>query len=160
MSELRDLYQEVILDHNRQPRNFRAPEQANRLARGDNPLCGDKVTVYLWLEDGVVKDAAFQGRGCAISMASASLMTEMVKGKTEAEARSLFKRFHELVTGGEDHDHDHDDDDEPDLDKLTVLAGVREYPMRVKCATLSWHTLNAALSPEGEVAVSTENKPA
>jgi nitrogen fixation NifU-like protein len=143
MSELRDLYQEVILDHNRQPRNFRCPEHANREARGDNPLCGDKVTVYLTIEDGIVKDAAFQGRGCAISVASASLMTDMVKGKTEAAARDLFKRFHELVTDQCGHDHA---DDEADLDKLTVLAGVREYPMRVKCATLSWHTLNAALN--------------
>jgi nitrogen fixation NifU-like protein len=159
MSELRDLYQEVILDHNRQPRNFRAPEDANRQARGDNPLCGDKVTVYLTLEDGIVKDAAFQGRGCAISMASASLMTEMVKGKTEAEAKALFKRFHELVTT--DCGHDHDETDEVDLDKLAVLAGVREYPMRVKCATLSWHTLNAALAPQAATpAISTESKPA
>ena len=143
MSELRDLYQEVILDHNRQPRNFRCPEHANREARGDNPLCGDKVTVYLTIEDGIVKDAAFQGRGCAISVASASLMTDIVKGKTEAEARDLFKRFHELVTDKCGHEHA---DDEVDMDKLTVLAGVREYPMRVKCATLSWHTLNAALN--------------
>ncbi len=147
MSELRDLYQEVILDHNRQPRNFRCPEAANRQARGDNPLCGDKVTVYLTVEDGIVKDAAFQGRGCAISVASASLMTDLVKGKTEKEARDLFKRFHELVTDqcGHDHADDHTDD-EPDMGKLAVLAGVREYPMRVKCATLSWHTLNAALN--------------
>jgi nitrogen fixation NifU-like protein len=159
MSELRDLYQEVILDHNRQPRNFRAPADANCRARGDNPLCGDKVTVYLTLEDGIVKDAAFQGRGCAISMASASLMTEMVKGKTEAAARALFKRFHELVTT--DCGHDHEDAEDADLDKLTVLAGVREYPMRVKCATLSWHTLNAALAQHGAApAVSTESKPA
>lgn len=162
MSELRDLYQEVILDHNRQPRNFRAPDDANRQARGDNPLCGDKVTVYLTLEDGIVKDAAFQGRGCAISMASASLMTEMVKGKTEAEAKALFKRFHELVTSGCGHDHDDQDEEEAaDLDKLTVLAGVREYPMRVKCATLSWHTLNAALAPQGVApGAATEGKPA
>ena len=159
MSELRDLYQEVILDHNRQPRNFRTPADANRQARGDNPLCGDKVTIYLTLEGGIVKDVAFQGRGCAISMASASLMTEMVKGKTEAEARALFKRFHELVTSSGHHDHDEEDD--ADLDKLTVLAGVREYPMRVKCATLSWHTLNAALaSGDAAPAVSTESKPA
>src|SRR5260221_3685832 len=143
MSELRALYQEVIRDHTRQPRNCRCPEAANRQARGDNPLCGDKVTVYLTVEDGIVKDAAFQGRGCAISVASASLMTDLVKGKTEKEARDLFKRFHELVTEQCDHDHV---DDEPDMDKLNVLAGVREYPMRVKCATLSWHTLNAALN--------------
>jgi len=141
MSDLRELYQEVILDHSRKPRNFRRPADANRQARGDNPLCGDKVTVFLTLEDGRVKDVGFEGRGCAISMASASLMTEVLKGKTEAEARALFERFHDEMTGksachgaaaGE-------------LDKLTVLSGVREYPMRVKCATLSWHTLVAAL---------------
>jgi nitrogen fixation protein NifU and related proteins len=158
MSELRDLYQEVILDHNRQPRNFRCPEHANRQARGDNPLCGDKVTVYLTVEDGIVKDAAFQGRGCAISVASASLMTDLVKGKTEAEARELFKRFHELVTDQCGHDHADDAEDEPDMDKLAVLAGVREYPMRVKCATLSWHTLNAALN-QPPAAAATEHKP-
>ncbi|HTO85050.1 MAG TPA: SUF system NifU family Fe-S cluster assembly protein [Methylomirabilota bacterium] len=142
MSDLRELYQEVILDHSRQPRNFRRPAGANREARGDNPLCGDKVTVFLTIEDGRVKDVGFEGRGCAISMASASLMTEVLKGKTEAEARTLFERFHDEMTGksachgaaaGE-------------LDKLTVLSGVREYPMRVKCATLSWHTLMAALN--------------
>jgi nitrogen fixation NifU-like protein len=148
MSDLRDLYQEVILDHSKQPRNFRRPERANREA---NPLCGDKVTVFLTVEDGKVTDVGFQGRGCAISMASASLMTDIVKGKTEAEARALFERFHDEMTGrsachgaaaGE-------------LDKLTVLSGVREYPMRVKCATLSWHTLMAALNKRQEN-VSTE----
>jgi nitrogen fixation NifU-like protein len=151
MSDLRDLYQEVILDHSRQPRNFRRPAGANREARGDNPLCGDKVTVYLTFEDGKVKDVGFEGRGCAISMASASLMTEIVKGKTEAEARAIFERFHDEMTGkslchgaaaGA-------------LDKLTVLSGVREYPMRVKCATLSWHTLVAALDKKN-VQISTE----
>ena len=151
MSDLRELYQEVILDHSRQPRNFRRPTGANREARGDNPLCGDKVTVFLTVEDGKVIDVGFQGRGCAISMASASLMTDIVKGKTEAEARALFERFHDEMTGrsachgaaaGE-------------LDKLTVLSGVREYPMRVKCATLSWHTLMAALNKRQEN-VSTE----
>jgi nitrogen fixation NifU-like protein len=151
MSDLRDLYQEVILDHSKQPRNFRRPERANREAKGDNPLCGDKVTVFLTVEDGKVTDVGFQGRGCAISMASASLMTDIVKGKTEAEARALFERFHDEMTGrsachgaaaGE-------------LDKLTVLSGVREYPMRVKCATLSWHTLMAALNKRQEN-VSTE----
>ncbi len=142
MSDLRELYQEVILDHSRQPRNFRRPEHANREAKGDNPLCGDKVAVFLTIEDGKVRDVGFQGRGCAISMASASLMTEIMKGKSEAEARALFESFHDEMTGksachgaaaGE-------------LDKLTVLSGVREYPMRVKCATLSWHTLMAALN--------------
>lgn len=141
MSDLRELYQEVILDHSRQPRNFRKPGDANCAARGDNPLCGDKVTVFLTLRDGRVADIGFEGRGCAISMASASLMTEVIKGKTEAEVRALFERFHDEMIGkslchgaaaGE-------------LDKLTVLSGVREYPMRVKCATLSWHTLVAAL---------------
>jgi nitrogen fixation protein NifU and related proteins len=151
MSDLRDLYQEVILDHSKQPRNFRRPVNANREAKGDNPLCGDKVAVFLTIEDGKVADVGFQGRGCAISMASASLMTDIIKGKTEAEARSLFERFHDEMTGksachgaaaGE-------------LDKLTVLSGVREYPMRVKCATLSWHTLMAALNKRQD-AVSTE----
>jgi len=151
MSDLRELYQEVILDHSRQPRNFRRPAGTNREARGDNPLCGDKVTVFLTLDDGRVKDIGIEGRGCAISMASASLMTEVLKGKTEAEARALFDRFHDEMTGksachgaaaGE-------------LDKLTVLSGVREYPMRVKCATLSWHTLMAALNDRHD-RVSTE----
>ena len=152
MSDLRELYQEVILDHSRQPRNFRRPDHANREAKGDNPLCGDKVAVFLTIEDGKVTDVGFQGRGCAISMASASLMTDIVKGKSEAEARALFERFHDEMIGksachgaaaGE-------------LDKLTVLSGVRAYPMRVKCATLSWHTLMAALNnaPNG---VSTES---
>ena len=152
MSDLRDLYQEVILDHSRRPRNFRRPDDANREARGDNPLCGDKVTVFLTIDDGKVADVGFQGRGCAISMASASLMTDIIKGKTEAEARALFERFHDEMTGqstchgaaaGE-------------LDKLTVLSGVREYPMRVKCATLSWHTLMAALDKRQD-RVSTES---
>jgi nitrogen fixation NifU-like protein len=151
MSDLRDLYQEVILDHSKQPRNFRRPGNANREARGDNPLCGDKVTVFVTIEDGKVSDVGFQGRGCAISMASASLMTDIIKGKTEAEARALFESFHDEMTGksachgaaaGE-------------LDKLTVLSGVREYPMRVKCATLSWHTLMAALDKR-QNGVSTE----
>lgn len=151
MSDLRDLYQEVILDHNREPRNFCRPSDANREARGDNPLCGDKVTVYLTLEDGVVKDVGFQGRGCAISMASASLMTEMVKGKTAAEAQALFHRFQAAMTGS-----DEEVGSTEDLDKLAVLSGVREYPMRVKCATLSWHTLAAAIENAGTVSTETE----
>jgi nitrogen fixation NifU-like protein len=150
MSDLRDLYQEIILDHNRRPRNYRCPADANRQAHGDNPLCGDRVTVYLTVQDGIVKDVGFQGRGCAISMASASLMTEMLKGRTEAEARALFKRFHRTMTGealpGED---------DPETDRLAVFSGVREYPMRVKCATLSWHTLLAALNRDDHP-VSTE----
>jgi len=151
MSDLRELYQEIILDHNRRPRNYRCPADANREAHGDNPLCGDRVTVYLTLQDGVVKDVGFQGRGCAISMASASLMTELLKGKTEAEARALFRRFHGTITGKAVPE----EQDDPEADKLAVLSGVREYPMRVKCATLSWHTLLAALDRENRP-VSTE----
>jgi nitrogen fixation NifU-like protein len=153
MSDLRELYQEVILDHNRRPRNFGPLEQANREAKGDNPLCGDKVTIFLDLQDGRIADIAFQGRGCAISMASASLMTEIVKGKSVADARKLFRRFQELVTGKEG------SDETVDLEKLEVLAGVRAYPMRVKCATLSWHTLAAAMEHD-HATVSTEGEDA
>ena len=138
--DLRDLYQEVILDHAKNPRNYGAPEgDGYCLARGNNPLCGDRLTLYVSFADGVVRDAAFEGNGCAISMASASLMTEAVKGKPEAEVRELFQRFHEMMTA---------EDAEPDpdkLDKLAVFSGVREFPVRVKCATLAWHTLVAAL---------------
>jgi nitrogen fixation NifU-like protein len=150
MSDLRELYQAVILDHNKKPRNFRALPGANRSAEGYNPLCGDKVTIYLQLEDGVVRDVSFQGSGCAISTASASLMTEALKGKTVAEVEAIFEKFHGVVAGepgpaGET----------PGLGKLSVFAGVREFPTRVKCATLAWHTLHAAL--EGaEKTVSTE----
>ena len=143
MSELRELYQEMILDHGREPRNFGRPEGANCEAHGDNPLCGDQIDVFVRFEDGVVKDLGFEGRGCAISQASASMMTEIVKGKTEAEVKDLFERFHALVTGS-----DGDVAGDEDLDKLVVLAGVRQFPMRVKCATLAWHTMTAAL--EGE----------
>jgi nitrogen fixation NifU-like protein len=146
MAELRELYQTTILDHNKQPRNFRRPEGANREAQGHNPLCGDRVSVYVTLEDGVVKDVGFQGSGCAISTASASLMTQAVKGRPVADVQKLFDAFHELVTS--------DPRREPDLDavgKLAVFAGVREYPVRVKCATLPWHTLRAALSGGGTV---------
>jgi nitrogen fixation NifU-like protein len=153
MSELRDLYQEVILDHNRRPRNFAKPAHANREAHGDNPLCGDKVAIFLDIEDGRIADVGFQGRGCAISMASASLMTEIVKGKSVAEARKLFRRFQELVTGKDS------SDESVDLEKLEVLSGVREFPMRVKCATLSWHTLAAAMEQENST-VSTEGEDA
>jgi nitrogen fixation NifU-like protein len=137
--ELRELYQTTILDHNKKPRNFRVPAAANREARGNNPLCGDQLTVYLELEDGVVKDAAFQGSGCAISKSSASLMTEAVKGKALAELDALFERFHALVTSSPAVPADTDG-----LGKLAVFSGVREYPVRVKCATLPWHTLRAA----------------
>ena len=146
MSDLRELYQEVILDHGKRPRNFRHPADANRAAKGDNPLCGDKVTIYLKLSPAkVIEDVAFEGRGCAISTASASLMTEILKGKTEAEAKALFGALHHMCT---------QDDATPELpksledefDRLQVLSGVRQYPMRVKCATLAWHTMKAALA--------------
>jgi nitrogen fixation protein NifU and related proteins len=139
MSDLRSLYQEVILDHNRQPRNFGPLAAANRRAEGNNPLCGDQVTVYLDLADGTLRDLAFEGSGCAISTASASLMTEALKGRTVAEAREIFQAFHRLVTGAPAAAEG------PELGKLAVFDGVREYPMRVKCATLPWHTFKAAL---------------
>jgi nitrogen fixation protein NifU and related proteins len=148
MNDLRDLYQEVILDHNRRPRNFGPLPTANRRAEGHNPLCGDRVTVYLDLVDGRLQDVAFQGSGCAISTASASLMTEALKGLTLEEARGLFKGFHDLVTLGAA-------EGSPDLGKLAVFTGVREYPMRVKCATLAWHALMAALDAQ-DLPVTTE----
>ena len=144
---LRDLYQEVILDHNRRPRNFRALADANRTAVGHNPLCGDRIQVFLHVADDRVQGISFQGSGCAISTASASLMTEALKGKTVAEAHALFARFHDLVTGGTG--------DSGELGKLAVLAGVREFPIRVKCATLAWHTMEAALEQKDQP-VSTE----
>jgi nitrogen fixation protein NifU and related proteins len=147
MSELRDLYQELILEHSKKPRNFRVPEAANHKAEGFNPLCGDHFTVYLDVKDGAIHDVGFQGSGCAISKASASMMTQMLKGKTAAEADDIFTKFHDLVTG-------HAGDGQ-DLGKLAVFAGVSEYPLRVKCATLAWHALRAALRGE-EQAVSTE----
>jgi nitrogen fixation NifU-like protein len=150
MGDLRELYQTTILDHNKQPRNFRVPEGANREAAGHNPLCGDRVTVYVRLEDGVVKDIGFQGNGCAISTASASLMTQVVKGHSVEEVQKLFDAFHELVTSDPQREVDEDS-----VGKLAVLAGVREYPVRVKCATLAWHTLRAALAGEA-VTVKTE----
>jgi nitrogen fixation NifU-like protein len=148
MSELGELYQEVILDHNRRPRNFRAIEDG-RSREGYNPLCGDRLTLYVKLEGDRVADVAFQGVGCAISKASASLMTEAVKGKTIGEARALFERFHDMVTSAPE-------TDAPDLGKLSVLSGVREYPTRVKCASLAWHTMKAALSDAEDGPVSTE----
>jgi len=150
MSDLRDLYQEVILDHNKHPRNFGAVEHATHRATGFNPLCGDQLVLTLDVEGGQVRDARFAGKGCAISTASASLLTEAVKGKSTSEAHSLFKRFHDAVTAPAD--------SHPDLEslgKLAALAGVREFPMRVKCASLAWHTLEAALSGAAEP-VSTE----
>ncbi len=142
MSELRDLYQEVILDHYKQPRNFGALDGASHHADGHNPLCGDAVTVSLTVADGKVVDAHFEGSGCAISMASASLMTEAVKGRSEAEIRAMFERFHVGLTTSDEMAAM--DALEP-LEKLAVFGGVREYPVRVKCATLPWHTLIAAL---------------
>jgi nitrogen fixation NifU-like protein len=150
MSDLRDLYQETIFDHYRQPRNRHVVAGANRSAVGYNPLCGDRVTVYLRIEEGVVKDAGFEGEGCAIATASASLMTEALKGRTESEAQALFERFHAMATAPTDQQVSHDG-----LGKLAVLAGVREFPARIKCATLAWHTLRAALRDDGST-VSTE----
>ena len=145
MSDLRELYQEVILDHNKQPRNFHAVDPHDHEADGYNPLCGDQIHLELRLDaEGHIEDIGFQGQGCAISTASASIMTEALKGRTLEEAKSLFDRFHHLVT-------DDDAEADPSLGKLGVLAGVRDYPMRVKCATLAWHTLQAALEEKGEV---------
>ncbi len=148
MSELRELYQQVILDHNRKPRNFRALENANRTAEGNNPLCGDRITLALRVEDGRIADAAFQGSGCAISKAAASLMTGAVIGKRPEEAEALFDRVRAMLTG-------ESNGNGGDLGKLAVFAGVREFPARVKCAALAWHTLHAALRGVPE-AVSTE----
>lgn len=149
MTELQDLYQELILDHGSRPRNLKKLAGANHTAEGYNPLCGDKVKVYVNLDGEVVKDISFEGAGCAISTASASIMTETLKGKTRAEADALFEMFHDLVTGQERKL------DSPELGKLAVFSGVSEFPMRVKCATLSWHTLRAAIKGKEEV-VSTE----
>lgn len=141
--DLRALYEEVILDHNRNPRNYpKVPEGCNCTALGHNPLCGDEVQVHLRVEDGVIKDIGFEGQGCAISTASASLMTEALKGKSEAQAAALFDALHDLLT---DQDAEKSDEVTERLGKLTVLGGVKQYPMRVKCATLAWHTLAAAL---------------
>ena len=150
MADLRELYQEVILDHHKRPRNCRRPDNANKHADGFNPLCGDKVSVFVRLEGGVVRDIAFQGSGCAISTASASLMTESLKGKSEAEVAQIFERFHDLVMGKTPVDSDNSA-----LGKLAVFAGVRDYPVRVKCATLAWHTMRAALAGSQET-VATE----
>jgi len=147
MEELRELYQEFILDHGKNPRNFRVPEGANRSAEGYNPLCGDRVTVTLRLSGDVIEDIGFQGQGCAISTAAASTMTEAVVGQTVSEARALMERYIEVVKGGEG--------DLEALDKLAVFAGVSEFPMRVKCATLAWHTLTAAMDGE-DTTVTTE----
>jgi nitrogen fixation NifU-like protein len=146
MSDLDELYQQVILDHNRSPRNFRAMENPDRTAEGFNPLCGDRVNVYLKLQDGVIKDITFQGSGCAISKASASMMTTTLKGKTEAEAQELFESVHKMLTGECDREAGAEK-----IGKLVILSGVCKFPARVKCASLAWHTVNAALKGGGEV---------
>ena len=149
MSELSELYQQVILDHNKKPRNFHKLETANRSAEGYNPLCVDHLTVFMRLEDYVVKDVSFVGQGCAISKAAASMMTQSVKGKSKQEAELLFDEFHRMVTG------ELDEEATPNhLGRLTIFSGVRDFPARVKCASLSWHTMRAAL--HGQEMVSTE----
>lgn len=150
MADLRDLYQEVILEHSKAPRNYRELKTADRKAEGYNPLCGDRFTVYVQMDGDSIRDIGFQGSGCAISKASASMMTQSLKGKTRSEAEDLFKRFHKVVTGQNGANGNHDD-----LGKLAVFSGVSEFPTRVKCATLAWHTLQAALEGKQE-AISTE----
>lgn len=148
MRDLQDLYQEVVMDHNRRPRNFRKPEGANRQAEGFNPLCGDQVTVYLAVEGNVIEDVGFQGIGCAISKASASMMTETLKGLSIEDASKVFDEFHSMIT--------QEDFDAEALGDAELLAGVSRYPARIKCATLSWHALNSALGGNGMKVVSTE----
>jgi len=150
MSDLRELYQEIILEHNKKPRNFRVLEDANRTAQGFNPLCGDRLTLYLKIEDGVVKDVAFQGSGCAISKASASMMTMSVKGKTAKEVNELFQKIHTMLARNPDSAIDTEE-----LGRLGALAGVCEFPARVKCASLAWHTLKSGLEEEKKM-VTTE----
>lgn len=149
LDQIRDLYQEVVFDHNRNPRNFRVMEDATRKIQGFNPLCGDRITLYVKLNGGVIEDVSFQGSGCAISTASASLMTEIVRGQTEQAAHHLFEVFHRITTGQDERAN------LEELGKLAVLAGVRAYPARVKCATLAWHSLEAALKA-GADTVTTE----
>ncbi|HQZ40931.1 MAG TPA: SUF system NifU family Fe-S cluster assembly protein [Vicinamibacterales bacterium] len=149
MSSLTDLYQEVILDHNRRPRNFRVIDPATATQQGYNPLCGDRLMLYLTVADGRITDAAFQGSGCAISKASASLMTEAIKGRTVDEARALFDQFHQMITSPPNSPL-------PEMGKLAVLSGVRDFPTRVKCAGLAWHTLKAAVSDQPDGPVTTE----
>lgn len=141
--ELRELYQQVILDHNKSPRNFKIIEAHNHFAEGYNPLCGDKIDVYALIEDGIVKDISFQGSGCAISKASASIMSSLIKGKPVAEAEMLFEKFHDLITGKVDSKNALEE-----LGKLAVFAGVKDFPTRVKCASLAWHTMQSAIKNE------------
>ncbi|HSS21348.1 MAG TPA: SUF system NifU family Fe-S cluster assembly protein [Pyrinomonadaceae bacterium] len=143
MSELSELYQQVILDHNKKPRNFRKLETANHSAEGFNPLCGDQLTVYLNLEDDAVKEVSFEGSGCAISKAAASMMTQAVKGKSKQQVEQLFSEFHAMVTGALN-----EETTENSLGNLKIFSGVREFPVRVKCASLPWHTMHAALNKE------------
>ena len=150
MFDIKDLYQDIIVDHNRSPRNFRKMENANRSADGYNPLCGDKLTIFLKIENGIVEDVSFEGSGCAISIASASLMTQQIKGKTEEEANAIFNDFHAMVTDESDEIGDFET-----MGKLAALAGVKQYPSRIKCATLCWHTLNAAIKRAEDI-VATE----
>lgn len=151
MPDLRGLYQEVILDHSKKPRNYRVLEGADHRAEGYNPLCGDRVTIYLKVQNGKIDELSFQGSGCAISTSSASLLTEILKGKTLDEADALFEKFHALVTGGAGSQLAEDDS----LGKLAVFSGVAEFPIRVKCATLAWHTLRSALRDDKDT-VTTE----
>ena len=148
MSDLRDLYQQVIMDHKKKPRNFREITDANHMAHGNNPLCGDALVVYVKLNDEVIEDVSFQGSGCAISVASASLMTESLKGKTLKEAEDIYQNVHKALTG--------ESEDAKLPGKLEVLAGVKEFPARVKCATLSWHTVHAAMDSDHDISVTTE----
>lgn len=147
-ADLRDLYQQVIMDHNKKPRNFRDMADANHLAHGNNPLCGDALVVFVKMNGDVIEDVSFQGSGCAISVASASLMTEALKGKTIAEAEVIYQQVHKQMTN--------EDADPAVLGKLAVLGGVREFPARVKCATLSWHTMHTAMESDHDISVSTE----
>jgi len=151
-AELRELYQQVILDHNKSPRNFKKLENANHTAEGYNPLCGDKINIYMDVENGIVKDVSFLGSGCAISKASASLMSTIIKGKTKEKAEKIFEKFHDLVTGNLT-----DEEEIEELGKLAVFSGVKDFPVRVKCASLAWHTMISALNKEEKI-VSTEEK--
>lgn len=148
MSDLRELYQQVIMDHNKRPRNFREIEHANHLAHGNNPLCGDKLVVYVRLEGDIIEDVSFKGSGCAISVASASLMTEALKGKNIEQAQAIYEQVHKSMIG--------EKTDRSLLGKLEVLSGVKDFPARVKCATLSWHTVHAAIDSDHDVSISTE----
>lgn len=148
MSDLRDLYQQVIMDHNKHPRNFREMDNPNHLAHGNNPLCGDKLVVYVKHDGEQIEDVSFKGSGCAISVASASLMTEALKGKRLDEAEAIYQQVHKVMTGEET--------DSDLLGKLEVLSGVQEFPARVKCATLSWHTMHSAMDSDHEISITTE----